>query len=114
MRLALNTGLLGGCQAQAWPANALAVPNRRCVPPRQLSTDANPSPRPAAGHFIPLLAQAIVEYNKGLPAGEAPIPLEGYAIGNAWSDPVRSGARSRSAARMLWSSLAAAHGPAEL
>ena len=44
-------------------------------------------PRPCAGHFIPLLAEAVLEYNDNLPSGAQPIPLEGYAVGNAWTDP---------------------------
>lgn len=46
------------------------------------------SPSPCvAGHYIPLLAQAILEYNSALPDGAEPIPLEGYAVGNGWTDP---------------------------
>ncbi len=56
-----------------------------------------------SGHFIPLLAQAIVEYNKQLPAGEAPIPLDAYAIVNAWSDPVSACSRLKhSVLQMAW------------
>lgn len=37
-----------------------------------------------AGHYAPLLAEAIVEYNADAPKGQEQIPLAGYAVGNPW------------------------------
>ena len=59
----------------------------RCVGGRQLSWATILLPPPKAGHYIPLLAQAILDYNSGLPEGAQKLDLRGYAVGNAWTDP---------------------------
>lgn len=44
-------------------------------------------PAPPIGHYVPLLAQAILDHNSGLADGQQKLGLQGYAVGNPWTDP---------------------------
>ena len=81
------------------PVGRLGNMLHHCIGGMQLSSAAVPPSPPKAGHYIPLLAQAILDYNSGLPEGAQKLDLQGYAVGNAWTDPSLDNAGVGAAAR---------------
>lgn len=51
----------------------------------QLHHQYFPSLQSYGGHYVPWLANAVVEYNNKSPS--QPINIQGFMVGNPWTDP---------------------------